>query len=150
VRAPAVTHDGRVAAEPPRGLRRDGAPVVERTAAVTVLAERRFVGVDDDLVPLAARPLVAGTRQCGVRHGDERFRGRRLPRGPRFRGTAPQRIAHRLERTKDERAVLGREPPVDLQGPVCAPEHAELRVLLLLSRLLRRHPPVGAHRPLEL
>ena len=94
-----------------------------------------------------------GVGERGIRGGDERLGVRRLPRRPRFRGTAalpPERVAHRLEGPQQERPVLGREPAVDRERPVGLPEHAQVRVLLQLARLLAGDAPVGPHRPLEL
>ena len=39
---------------------------------------------------------------------------------------------------------------MDGERAVRLPEHAEVGVLLLLARLRGRHPPVSAHRALEL
>lgn len=66
-----------------------------------------------------------------------------VPRNPAMSGRC-------VERTQQERAVLGREPAVDLQRAALAPEQPEMRALLHLRRLRGRHPPVGPHRPLQL
>lgn len=146
----ASADDGRVAGEPTRRLRNERAPVGELAAAVTVGREGRLVRVNDDLVALAARATRAlvGERRLGER--DQRFRVRSLARRPRFRGTAPRGVAHRLQRPQDQRSVLGGEPAVDRERPVRLPGDAQVRVLLQLPGLLGRDAPEGADRPLEL
>ncbi len=59
-RLAAVPDDGGVAGEPPRGLGREGASVLELAAALAVVRERRLVDMEDDLVALAAGRWASG------------------------------------------------------------------------------------------
>ena len=54
-RLAAVPDEGGVAGEPSRRFRGERASVFELAAALAVVRERGFVGVDDDLVALPAR-----------------------------------------------------------------------------------------------
>ena len=87
-RLAAVSNNRSIAGQPARGLGRKGAAVVQLAAALAVVREHLLVDVDDDLVALAGRTALAGMGDCGVGDRDQRLRARRLPRGPRFRGTA--------------------------------------------------------------
>src|SRR5581483_5953936 len=127
------------------------AAVVEHAAADIAL-EGRFVGVNDNLVALPARAGLSRACERGICDRDERLAVRDLATRTRFRGTAllPERVAPRIQRAQEKRAVLGGKTAMHLERSVLVPEDAQVRVLVLRACLAVRDKPVGTHGSLEL
>src|SRR5581483_1814308 len=143
-RSATVADDRGVARQPARRLRRKRAAVVEHAAADIAL-EGRFVGVNDNLVALPARAGLSRACERGICDRDERLAVRDLATRTRFRGTAllPERVAPRIQRAQEKRAVLGGKTAMHLERSVLVPEDAQVRVLVLRACLAVRDKPVG-------
>ena len=124
------------------------------------------IDVDHHLVALGAAPgAVRGGAELDERVGVSVPSGALVldRRHQRFRGTAPSRTASSspliffakpivggVERTQEDRALLGRKLSVHRERAVILPECDQVAILLALGGLLGGDMPEAADDPLEL